>query len=443
MTSKPKFSLVNPFVRKFDFGFLRCLIYIICCYVKYCIIVNNFFSDSGSFIAKKNNPGHSQTCRSPPVLPPIHPVQNGTHHPEPSTAVAAVTASASPANTSSTMVVGSTSPREPQIGSPAVIPVSCSSTASPPPGVVPPSSPRPPFIPPQTANNKESASGSKLLNNGYKFVSDTPVPSCRESVTLSKPTINVYDFVSDQSAPSSPEGVIFLQSKFHHKGVSPLTVPTSNKDTPSEKVGVSNGHATNMCVSAPSPPVLVSPVIQNSHKSALDMTMKTSVSVCKTEAPAILPPATAAGSLRLSTLSSPAHSAPPSVVPVSPVAASSAASVSMRTSVSTSATMSSSTVSHVLAARSRSPTVTASHPNTPTPVPARDTHSSHSNSSLSSLSQLSTPVHKEREGGGSRSHSNSSSVAPPVSAALTSASAYASASSLAGLVFSKPQCWSG
>ena len=410
----------------------------------------------GNFIAKKNNPGHSQTCRSPPVLPPIHPVQNGTHHPEPSTAVAAVTASTSPANTSSSMVVGSTSPREPQIGSPAVIPVSCSSTASPPPpagGVVPPTptSPCPPFIPPQTANNKDSASGSKILNNGYKYVSDTRVPSCRESVTLNKPTINVYDFVSDQSAPSSPDGVIFLpQSKFHHKSVTPLTVPPSTKESPVEKVVVSNGHTTNfvsapMCVvSAPSPPVLVSPVIQNSHKSALDMTIKTNVSV-KTEAPTILPPTTVTGNVRQLNLSSPVHSAPPPpVVPVSPVAAAStAAPVSMRTTVSTSVTMSSSTVSHVLAARSRSPTVTTSHPNTPTPVPARDTHSSHSNSSLSSLSQLSTPVHKEREGGGSRSHSNSSSIAPPASAALTSASAYASASSLSGLVFSKPQCWSG
>lgn len=380
------------------------------------------------------------------MLPPIHPVQNGTHHPEPSTAVAAVTASASPANTSSSMVVGSTSPREPQIGSPAVIPVSCSSTASPPPGIVPPTSPRPPFIPPQAATNKDSASGSKLLNNGYKFMSDTPVPSCRESMSLNKPTINVYDFVSDQSAPSSPEGVIFLsQSKYHHKGVSPLTVPPSSKEPPIEKLGVSNGHATNLCVSAPSPPVLVSPVIQNSHKSALDMSMKTSVSVCKTEAPTILPPTSVTGNIRQLTLSSPVHSAPPPpVVPVSPVAAASTASpVAMRTSVTVSVTMPSSTVSHVLAARSRSPAVTTSHPNTPTPVPARDTHSSHSNSSLSSLSQLSTPVHKEREGGGSRSHSNSSSVAPPASAALTSASAYASASSLTGLVFSKPQCWSG
>ncbi|KFM64303.1 Autism susceptibility 2 protein, partial [Stegodyphus mimosarum] len=475
-----------------------------------CDLFNSKITDS-NFIAKKNNPGHSQNCRSPPVLPPIHPVQNGTHHPEPSTAVAAVTASASPSNTSSTMVVGAASPREPQIGSPAVIPVSCSSPASPPSGVVPASPPPPPFLHKghtPAVNNKESASGSKLLSNGYEFVSDTSppspvtttkllspskflhkrapaVPSCRESVaTLSKPAINVYDFVSDHSAPSSPDGVIFLsQSKFLHKGISP-PVASVNKDSTADKMGVSNGHATNLCVSAP--PVLSAPVIQNSHKSALDMSIKTGVSVCKTEQPpppTILPPAMA-GDLRLqsspgqsrssygipystsqpmrklnaatdysnsprmspltipASLSSPVISAP-SILPVSPAAANSAASSSMRTSVSTSVTMSSATSSHVLASRSRSPTVTASHPNTPTPVPARDTHSSHSNSSLSSLSQLSTPVNKDREGGGSRSHSNSSNVVPSVSSALTSTSVYASASSLAGLVFSKPQCWSG
>ncbi|GFT04371.1 autism susceptibility gene 2 protein [Nephila pilipes] len=462
-----------------------------------CDLFSSKVTDS-NFIAKKNNPGHSQNCRSPPVLPPIHPVHNGTHHPEPSTAVAAVTASSSPANTSSTMVVGSTSPREPQIGSPAVIPVSCSSPASPPSGVVPASPP--PFLHkgPPPVNAKDSASSSKLLSNGYEFVSDTsppspmaaakllspnkflhkrvpPVPSCRDSVATlnSKPTINVYDFVSDHSAPSSPDGVIFIsQSKFLHKGISPPVASTANKDSPSVDK-VSNGHAANMCSSPP--PMLASPVIQNSHnKNALDMSIKANVSMCKTEQPpppTILPPA-ASGDLRLqsspgqsrssysipystsqpirkmtssprmspltipTSLSSPAHSVPPSVLPVSP-----AAVMSMRTATTTSVTMSN--MSQALGARCRSPVVTASHSNTPTPIPARDTHSSHSNSSLSSLSQLSTPVHKERDGGGSRSHSNSSNMAPSVSAALTSASAYASASSLTNLVFSKPQCWSG
>ncbi|GIY47549.1 autism susceptibility gene 2 protein [Caerostris darwini] len=456
----------------------------------------NSKATENNFITKKNNPGHSQNCRSPPVLPPIHPVHNGTHHPEPSTAVAAVTASASPSNTSSTMVVGSTSPREPQIGSPAVIPVSCSSPASPPSGVVPASPP--PFLQkgPPSVNAKDSASSSKLLSNGYEFVSDTsppsplaaakllspskflhkrvpPVPSCRDSVAAlnNKPTINVYDFVSDHSAPSSPDGVIFIsQSKFHHKGISPPASATANKDTPSVDK-VSNGHSTNMCVSPP--PMLSSPVIQNSHnKNALDMSIKANMSMCKTEQqqpPTILPPS-ASGDLRLqspgqsrssysipystsqpvrkmtssprmspltlpTSLSSPAHSAP-SVLPVSP-----AGVISMRTTTSASVTMSN--VSQTIATRCRSPIVTASHSNTPTPIPARDTHSSHSNSSLSSLSQLSTPVHKDRDGGGSRSHSNSSNMAPSVSAALTSASAYASASSLAGLVFSKPQSWSG
>ncbi|CAL1278282.1 unnamed protein product [Larinioides sclopetarius] len=464
-----------------------------------CDLFSSKVTDS-NFIAKKNNPGHSQSCRSPPVLPPIHPVHNGTHHPEPSTAVAAVTASSSPANTSSTMVVGSTSPREPQIGSPAVIPVSCSSPASPPSGVVPASPP--PFLhkgPPPPVNAKDSASSSKLLSNGYEFVSDTsppsplaaaklmspskylhkrvpPVPSCRDSVATlsSKPAINVYDFVSDHSAPSSPDGVIFIsQSKFLHKGISPPVATTANKDSPSSTDKVSNGHTTNMCVSSP-PPRLTSPVIQNNHnKSALDMSIKNNVSMVKTEQqqqpPTILPPAP--GDLRLqsspgqsrssysipystsqpirkmtssprmspltipTSLSSPAHSVPP-VLPVSP-----AAVISIRTTTTTSVTMSN--VSQTLATRCRSPVVTASHSNTPTPIPARDTHSSHSNSSLSSLSQLSTPVHKERDGGGSRSHSNSSNMAPSASAALTSASAYASASSLAGLVFSKPQSWSG
>ncbi|GIX78597.1 hypothetical protein CEXT_323041 [Caerostris extrusa] len=456
----------------------------------------NSKATENNFITKKNNPGHSQNCRSPPVLPPIHPVHNGTHHPEPSTAVAAVTASASPSNTSSTMVVGSTSPREPQIGSPAVIPVSCSSPASPPSGVVPASPP--PFLQkgPPSVNAKDSASSSKLLSNGYEFVSDTsppsplaaakllspskflhkrvpPVPSCRDSVAAlnNKPTINVYDFVSDHSAPSSPDGVIFIsQSKFHHKGISPPASATANKDTPSVDK-VSNGHSTNMCVSPP--PILSSPVIQNSHnKNALDMSIKANMSMCKTEQqqpPTILPPS-ASGDLRLqspgqsrssysipystsqpvrkmtssprmspltlpTSLSSPAHSAP-SVLPVSP-----AGVISMRTTTSASVTMPN--VSQTIATRCRSPIVTASHSNTPTPIPARDTHSSHSNSSLSSLSQLSTPVHKDRDGGGSRSHSNSSNMAPSVSAALTSASAYASASSLAGLVFSKPQSWSG
>ncbi|GFV13894.1 autism susceptibility gene 2 protein homolog [Trichonephila clavipes] len=462
-----------------------------------CDLFSSKVTDS-NFIAKKNNPGHSQNCRSPPVLPPIHPVHNGTHHPEPSTAVAAVTASSSPANTSSTMVVGSTSPREPQIGSPAVIPVSCSSPASPPSGVVPASPP--PFLHkgPPPVNAKDSASSSKLLSNGYEFVSDTsppsplaaakmlspnkflhkrvpPVPSCRDNVAAlnNKPTINVYDFVSDHSAPSSPDGVIFIsQSKFLHKGISPPVTSTANKDSPSVDK-VSNGHVANMCSSPP--PMLTSPVIQNSHnKNALDMSIKANVSMCKTEQqqpPTILPPS-ASGDLRLqaspgqsrssysipystsqpirkmtssprmspltipTSLSSPAHSVPPSVLPVSP-----AAVISMRTTTTTSVTMSS--MSQALGARCRSPVVTASHSNTPTPIPARDTHSSHSNSSLSSLSQLSTPVHKERDGGGSRSHSNSSNMAPSVSAALTSASAYASASSLANLVFSKPQCWSG
>ncbi|XP_055935421.1 autism susceptibility gene 2 protein-like isoform X5 [Argiope bruennichi] len=476
-----------------------------------CDLFSSKVTDS-NFIAKKNNPGHSQSCRSPPVLPPIHPVHNGTHHPEPSTAVAAVTASSSPANTSSTMVVGSTSPREPQIGSPAVIPVSCSSPASPPSGVVPASPP--PFLhkgPPPSVNAKDSASSSKLLSNGYEFVSDTsppsplaaaklmspskylhkrvpPVPSCRDSVATlnSKPAINVYDFVSDHSAPSSPDGVIFIsQSKFLHKGISPPVATTAIKDSPSSTDKVSNGHATNMCASSP-PPRLASPVIQNNHnKSALDMSIKNNVSMVKTEQqqqhqqqqqqqqqqqpPTILPPAS--GDLRLqsspgqsrssysipystsqpirkmtssprmspltipTSLSSPAHSVPP-VLPVSP-----ATVISIRTTTTTSVTMSN--VSQTLATRCRSPVVTASHSNTPTPIPARDTHSSHSNSSLSSLSQLSTPVHKERDGGGSRSHSNSSNMAPSASAALTSAPAYASASSLAGLVFSKPQSWSG
>ncbi|XP_054718963.1 autism susceptibility gene 2 protein-like [Uloborus diversus] len=417
-------------------------------------------SDS-SFIAKKNNPGHSQSCRSPPVLPPIHPVQNGTHHPEPSTAVAAVTAGASPASTPSAMVVGSTSPREPQIGSPAVVPVSCASPASPPSGVVP-VSPPPPF-----SLGKESASSSnKLLNNGYEFVSDTsppspvpaaklpspnrflhkrapPVPSCRESV--GKPAINVYDFVSDHEAPSSPDGVIFLsQSKFHHRGASPPVVPTNGREPSAERTA--DGHP--LCAS---PPVLSAPVIQNSHKSALDMSIKANLAVVKTEhlPPAILPPA-AAGDLRPQ--ASPGHSRSYGIpystsrkVSASPVMSQPASlplpAVPPASPARTSGTTTTTQPSHVH--RSRSPAAAASHSNTPTPVPARDTHSSHSNSSLSSLSQLSTPIHKEREGGGSRSHSNSSSVAPSMGAAFAGSSAYASASSLAGLVFSKPQCWSG
>ncbi|XP_042898274.1 uncharacterized protein [Parasteatoda tepidariorum] len=468
-----------------------------------CDLFNSKLSDS-NFIAKKNNPGHSQNCRSPPVLPPIHPVLNGTHHPEPSTAVAAVTASASPANTSSTMVVGATSPREPQIGSPAVIPVSCSSPASPPSGVVP-VSPPPLFLrkgPPPV--NKDSASSSKLLSNGYEFVSDTsppspvaaskllspnkflkrapPVPSCRDSVaTLNKPAINVYDFVSDHSAPSSPDGVVYIsQNKFNHsKSISPPVVTSNKESIPVDKATVSNGHATNLCVSSASPPVLSAPILQtNSHKSALDMSIKANATVIKTEQPppTILPPAVS-GDLRLqaspgqsrstysipystsqpirkhsasprmspltipTSMSSPALSGP-SVLPISP-AGNSSTTMSMRTNVSSAITMTNSSTSHMIAARSRSPVVTASHPNTPTPVPARDTHSSHSNSSLSSLSQLSTPAHKDREGGGSRSHSNSSNVAPSVSAALNSTSAYSSAGNLSSLVFSKPQCWSG
>ncbi|KAG8184996.1 hypothetical protein JTE90_017022 [Oedothorax gibbosus] len=399
-----------------------------------CDLFNSKITDS-NFIAKKNNPGHSQTCRSPPILPPIHQVQNGTHHPEPSTAVAAVTASASPANTSSTMVVGSTSPREPQIGSPAVIPVSCSSPASPPSGMVPASPP--PFLHKGSAKQDSSASNSnnnKLLSNGYEFVSDPSPPSPKllspskflhkrsaglgpvpSSAATAKPTINVYDFVSDHSAPSSPDGVIFISSssKFLHKG-------SNNKDAPppTAAAGVSNGHP-----SAVSPPPVLSSVqhpqnAHNSNKSALDMSLK----VVKSEPPSILPPGGGShspypgGSIPYSTSQQQPLKLPPSPHHRAP--------------------SSSSAVSQALAARCRSPV--ASHPNTPTPVPPRDTHSSHSNSSLSSLSQLST-THKER--GDSRS--NSSNMAPGGPAALVSASAYASAGSLAGLVFSKPQSWSG
>lgn len=394
-------------------------------------------SPPGNFIAKKNNPGHSHPCRSPPVLPPIHPVQNGTHHPEPSTAVAAVTASASPAPA---LVVGSTSPREPQIGSPAA-PLSA------------PPSPRiqPAFL----SSSKDSASNNNsLLNNGYEFVSDTSPPSPTgkflskravpsAAAVLSKPTINVYDFVSDHSAPSSPDGVIFISSssKFLHKGVA---APPNNKDA----AGVSNGHQ------AAEPPVLSSPQQQNaSHKSALDMSLKPTI---KTEPPSILPPSSSAGQqLHHHQQSSPRYTSIPyststsSLPPVrkmSPLTVQQqqsspslqhSAPPSMSPAIQPSSRTSSVSAASSQPQRCKSPvaTVASSHSNTPTPVPPRDTHSSHSNSSLSSLSQLST-THKE---GGSRCHSNSSQMAP----ALANAAAYGSAGSLAGLVFSKPQSWSG
>lgn len=459
-----------------------------------CDLFNSKVNES-NFISKKNSP---QNCRSPPVLPPIHPVQNGTHHPEPSTAVAAVTASVSPANTVSALVVSAASPREPQIGSPAVVPISCSSPASPPAGVVPASPP--PYLhqrtSPTTVTNKE-ASSSKLISNGYEFVSDTsppspiggakllspnkflhkrvpPVSSCRETVTA-KPAINVYDFVSDHSAPSSPDGVIFLsQSKFHHKGVAPL--PAMSKDNMSEKMGVSNGHSVNVsrCVSSPAP-VLTSIPSQNSHKGILETAIKTNVSLCKTEPlPTVI---TTAGSEHRP-LISPGHSrsssyaipystsqthhktSSPLVTPLSTpvllspsapslassmstssVSAVTATPVSTRASITVAPTTTASAISHPVVRLSCSPVVTTSHPNTPTPVPARDTHSSHSNSSLSSLSQLSMPIQKEREGTASRSHSNSSNNTPSVTGALTNTSAYAATSSLASLVFSKPQTW--
>ncbi|XP_067132300.1 autism susceptibility gene 2 protein isoform X2 [Centruroides vittatus] len=340
---------------------------------------NNSSCDSPAFQSNQNS-----RSSPPPLLSSLHPSLNGPLHPEPSAAVAAVTATISVANpVAATAIPTATSPREPLVCSPPP-PVSVASSNSG--GILQHS---PPFFLP-------SHKGDHSVNSANRENRQHHPPSRvfnHPPVVNNKLTSRTHDhFLSNHTT------VPLLSNCLNH---TPTTVTVNSTPKP-PTICINSGKTTTITgTEVPSLYTLPHPTTQQQY-----------------------------------TQRSPSPSIPSAVVVTSSVTPSSSVTpVSTRVSVTITTTT-------PLGHRSASPlVVTTPHPNTPTPNLGRDSHSAHSNSSLSSLSQLSQSFHNSnKEGTSGRSRSSSRNNTPSISVASTSCCTY-SAATLTSLVFSKPHSW--